>query len=177
MNAEVSFDYLEREQYKNWYQLYYPMVRRLVIDNGGSKEDAEEVFQESLIVFFEKTRNKNFILTSKPSTFIYSVALNKWRDYMRKKNPGKAAKIINVLDQYTEIDVDEYDSEKDSIIAELQKCIDKLSDTHKKIVISFYYLKKSMKEIAANFGFENDKSVKSQSWRAVQHLKKCIQIH
>ena len=177
MNGKEDFDRIEREQYKNWYHLYYPMVRKLVLDNGGTKEDAEEIFQETLIGYFEKTRSSDFTLTSKPSTFIYAIALNKWRDYSRMKKSGKSASISNDLDLYTDLEVKEYDHEKDSIIAGLKKCIDSLSATHKKIVISFYYLKQSMKDIAEKFGFENDKSVKSQSWKAVQLLKKCIKIY
>ena len=68
-------------QFTHWYRLYYPMVKKLVVEKGGTKEDAEDVFQETLIVLIEKKRNKEFNLTSKESTYVYGIALNKVRDY------------------------------------------------------------------------------------------------
>ncbi len=176
MNGELIFDNNDAEQFKDWYQLYYPMVRNLVIQNGGLKEDAEEVFQETFIIYFEKIKNRDFVLTSKPSTYIYSVALNKWREALRKKG-SRIENIINSEfgdDLYVEDG--EYDYEKDLQILNLQRCIEDLPGKQRKVVLSYFYLKKSMKEIAKDIGFENDNSAKSQNWKAVQNLKKCMEL-
>jgi RNA polymerase sigma factor (sigma-70 family) len=176
MDEGVFFENKDRDQFEDWVELYFPMIRKLVIDKGGSKDVAEEIYQETMIVYFEKTKKRDFILTVKPSTYIYSIAVNKWREYIRKKNPANALKSDSDLDQIEYLEADEYDYEKDLFIKELQECIKKLSDTHREIIIKFYYFKKTMKEIAASSNsFTNDKNVKAQSWRAIQNLKKCMQ--
>lgn len=176
MSEKVLFEANERDRFKNWYRLYYPMVKRLVIDNGGSKEDAEDVFQEMLIVLIEKTRNKDFSLTSKESTYIYSIAQNKWRDYSRKKNKSFPISADIDLNELEIVDDNLYDSEKEKHLERLRACFEKLSETRKTIIHEYYYSKYSMKEIAAQFGFENDDSVKSQKYKAIMDLKKCKEI-
>ena len=45
---ERALDYL--------YKKFYPMMTQMVINNSGSREEAQDVFQESLIVFWQKVR-------------------------------------------------------------------------------------------------------------------------
>ncbi len=176
MSEKIPFDTNDGGQFKNWYSLYYPMIKKLVTENGGSQEDAEDVFQETLIAVVEKKRNNEYNLTSKESTFIYSIAQNKWRDYARKKNRT----LLNATDidlSVLEVADDSlYDIEKEKYLEKLRSCFEKLSETRKIIIREYYYSKYSMKEIAAKFGFENDDSVKSQKYKAIIDLKKCKEI-
>jgi RNA polymerase sigma factor (sigma-70 family) len=111
MDEKVSIETNEREKIKNWYRLYYPMVRKLVMGNGGSKEDAEDVFQESIIVLLEKTRDKTFKLTSKESTYVHSIAQNKLMDLIRKKKRNFSTANIIDLNDIEVIDDELYDFE------------------------------------------------------------------
>ena len=61
------------------YKKYYRMMTKLVITNSGTEDEARDIYQDALIVFWEKARKGNLVLTSKISTFIYSICLNLWR--------------------------------------------------------------------------------------------------
>jgi hypothetical protein len=55
------------------YKKYYRMMTKLVITNSGTEEEARDVFQDALIVFWQKARSGNLVMTAKISTYIYSL--------------------------------------------------------------------------------------------------------
>ncbi|RZM02674.1 MAG: sigma-70 family RNA polymerase sigma factor, partial [Pedobacter sp.] len=60
------------------YRQHYPMVSQLVINNSGSADDAQDIYQETLIVLFEKVSAGDFELNCQLKTFIYAVARRLW---------------------------------------------------------------------------------------------------
>ena len=45
------------------YQRTFPMVRRHVLERGGTTQDAMDVFHDALVVFYEKTISGRLVLT------------------------------------------------------------------------------------------------------------------
>src|SRR6476620_4948451 len=54
------------------------MVQTLVINNNGTADDAADIFQESMIVLFEKAKNPEFELNCQIKTYLYSVCKRLW---------------------------------------------------------------------------------------------------
>src|SRR5690349_24465334 len=54
------------------------MVQALIINNNGSTDDARDVFQEAMIVLYEKARSGNFELHCQIKTYVYSVSRRIW---------------------------------------------------------------------------------------------------
>ena len=61
-------------------------MTKLVITNSGTEDEARDIYQDALIVFWEKARKGDLVLTSKISTFIYSICLNLWRKELERKS-------------------------------------------------------------------------------------------
>src|SRR5687768_17658196 len=61
------------------------MMTKLVITNSGTEEEARDVYQDALIVFWQKATSGNLVLTSKMSTYIYSICQNLWRKELDRK--------------------------------------------------------------------------------------------
>ena len=57
----------------------------MIHSNGGRPQDAEDVFQEALIILVGKIRKSDFKLTAKLSTYLFSVCRFLWKD-KRKEN-------------------------------------------------------------------------------------------
>lgn len=87
-----QFEYIEAilsndlPKLRSMYQALFPMISKLVRENGGAIADAQDVFQEAIMEAFKKAKQPDFRLESKFSTFLYAIALNKWRG-LQKKNP------------------------------------------------------------------------------------------
>jgi RNA polymerase sigma factor (sigma-70 family) len=62
-----------------------PMITLMVYNLGGSAEDAKDIFQDGLIILLEKIDDKNFVLTCKFKTFLYSVCENLWKLILEKR--------------------------------------------------------------------------------------------
>jgi hypothetical protein len=52
-------DNVLKDLYKN-----FPMMRKMILSKGGRSQDAEDVFQESLIIPVNKIRKSDFKLTA-----------------------------------------------------------------------------------------------------------------
>ena len=66
--------------YKNSFQ----PVKQLVLNNAGSDNDAEDIFQEALIIIFKKLKEEDkFKLTSAFTTYIYSISRLLWLKHLR----------------------------------------------------------------------------------------------
>lgn len=68
----------ENQAFENLYREYYRMVEQIILRNHGSLEDAQDIFQESLIVLVKNLHKNDFILTAKIGTYLYSIARNLW---------------------------------------------------------------------------------------------------
>ena len=61
------------------YKNAFAPVKQLILHNAGSETDAEDIFQEALIVIFKKLRaEEDFEINAAFSTYIYSIARLLW---------------------------------------------------------------------------------------------------
>ena len=147
------------------YKKYYRMMTKLVITNSGTEEEARDVYQDALIVFWQKATSGNLILTSKISTYIYSICQNLWRKELdRKKRLSNEEKDSAVV-----LDVDT--PEKEKIVA---KCIDQLGDTCKKVLTYYYFEEMSMQDIAEKLGFANTDTAKTKKYKCKKKLDELV---
>jgi RNA polymerase sigma factor (sigma-70 family) len=147
------------------YRKYYRMMVRLVTSNNGTENEAKDVYQEAIVVFWQKANSGNLVLTSKMSTYIYSVCLNLWRKELdRKKRFSNEEK-----------DATEYqEQEKEERVKIIHECIDKLDDTCKKVLSYYYFDGMSMKEIAEKIGFANTDTTKTKKYKCKKKLDELI---
>jgi RNA polymerase sigma factor (sigma-70 family) len=64
---------------------YLPMIRLMVMQMGGSSEDAKDMFQEGLMIMLEKIDNNEFALSCKFKTYLYCVCENLWKSNIAKR--------------------------------------------------------------------------------------------
>lgn len=156
---ETALDYL--------YKKHYKMMLNLVLKNNGSEDEAKDIFQDSLIVFWQKAVSGDLVLTSKISTYLYSICQNLWRKELERKTRYGT--------QTTEKSDDSHlQAEKQERINAILKSIDSLGDTCKQILTYHYFDKLSMQKISELLGFANADTVKSKKYKCKQELEKII---
>ena len=52
----------ERKAIETIYRVHYSMIQTLVINNNGTSDDARDIFQEAIIVLYEKAKSGSFEL-------------------------------------------------------------------------------------------------------------------
>lgn len=147
------------------YKKNYKMMVNLIIKNNGTEEEAKDIYQESLIVLWQKMNTAEFVLTSKISTYLYSVCMNLWRKELDRK--GKLS--------YDSVETGEImDFDKQERMRIVNKCIDELGETCKKILMYYYFDNLSMNDIAEKLGFANADTAKTRKYKCKQELDKKI---
>ncbi len=67
------------------YKNSFNPIKQLIVSNAGSENDAEDIFQEALIIIFKRLRKEqHFKLSAAFSTYIYSIARLLWLKYLRE---------------------------------------------------------------------------------------------
>lgn len=153
------------------YKSYYPMILQLIITNSGDEDDAKDIFQEAIIVLYNKVKSGNFELNSKLKTFIYSVCRRLWlkRLNQQKHNGGN----VKDFEDYIPIEdsLEEHD-EQDRKFKVMEKALAKLGEPCRTIIEDFYMKNKSMQDICEKFGYTNTDNAKNQKYKCLQRLKK-----
>lgn len=147
------------------YQKYYRMMTKLVISNSGTEDEARDIYQDALIVFWQKARSGNLVLTSKISTYIYSICQNLWRKELERKK-----KLTNE-EKDSSITTDHDSAERETIMA---KCLDQLGETCKKVLMFYYFDDMSMQDIADKLGFANTDTAKTKKYKCKQKLDELV---
>jgi RNA polymerase sigma factor (sigma-70 family) len=156
--------------YRQLYTDHFNMVRYLVLKNSGSEDDANDVFQDALIVLFEKVKKGNFELTAALKTYVYSISRNVWFKRLRAAK-GNDARIEDYENHISIEEEEESDlTEKQSVI--LKTCMEALGDPCKTLLTEFYFVKKSMKEIGEMLGYTSADHAKAQKYKCLKRLKK-----
>jgi len=148
------------------YKANYRMMIKLIIKNNGTEEEAKDIYQESLIVLWQKAQNENFVLTSKISTYLYSICLNLWRKELERK------KRFSYETKEESTDVMEMDREERVRI--INKCIQKLGETCRDILTYYYFDRLSMVEIAEKMGFANADTSKTKKYKCKKELDQLV---
>ena len=80
------------------YDTIFPSIMRMVETNSGSKEDAQDIFQEALVVVYRKLKVGSLELECSLKTYLYAVCRNLWMEKLRKTD-----KLSSLKDTYPEI--------------------------------------------------------------------------
>jgi RNA polymerase sigma factor (sigma-70 family) len=166
----------DRKAVETIYRENYSMVQSLIINNNGSTDDAKDVFQEAMIVLYEKARSGSFELSCQIKTYIYSVSRRLWLKRLQQSSRYNG-EIANA-DGFMQVDEDVDDHVKRDLEFEMMsKAIMSLGEPCKSLLQAFYIEKRSMQEIASGFGYTNAENAKTQKYKCLVRLKKIFFTH
>jgi RNA polymerase sigma factor (sigma-70 family) len=143
------------------YKKHYKMMLHLVLKNSGSEVEAQDVFQDALVLFWEKVQKPDFTLTAKITTFLYSICQNLWRKELAKKQRLSFEEKDEAISE---------DWERTERIRAIQACIGKLGESCRKILQLYYFDNLSMQDIAEKLGLANADTAKSKKYKCKKEL-------
>ncbi len=151
------------------YRQYYQTIVQLVMNNSGSLQEAKDIYQETLIIFYEKVKDENFELNCKLKTFLYSISRNLWLKQLQHKK--RFTNSISDSEEYLEIPWEEAGKKEDQYQA-MHKALESLGEPCRSILKDFYLHSQSMEEITEKFGYTNADNAKNQKYKCLKRLKK-----
>jgi RNA polymerase sigma factor (sigma-70 family) len=161
----------DRQAIETIYKQHYGMVQSLIINNNGTADDARDIFQEAMIVLYEKSRSGSFELTSQLKTYIYSICRRLWLKRLQQQQ--KFIPELNGIEETipVEEDLEGHDRQNGELLM-MEKAMNSLGEPCKSLLEAYYLQKKNMTEIAGNFGYTNADNAKNQKYKCLMRLKK-----
>lgn len=153
------------------YKENYSLIQHFVISNNGTEDDARDIFQEAMMVLYEKSRSPDFELTCQIRTYLYSVCRRLWL-----KKLQYARRMESQVENYDKIVAVEEDLEQHEKLTQqyltMRTAMGKIGEPCKSLIEAFYVHRKNMHEIASFFGYTNADNAKNQKYKCLVRLKK-----
>ncbi len=161
----------DRKVIETLYKENYKMVQTLIINNNGTADDARDIFQEAMIVLYEKVKSGSFELNCQIKTYLYSVCRRLWLKRLQQiqKYSGEVDGIAEMVPVEEELEAQE---QRNVEFQTMEKSMMSLGEPCKSLLEAYYLQKKSMTEIASNFGYTNAENAKNQKYKCLMRLKK-----
>ncbi|NML23322.1 sigma-70 family RNA polymerase sigma factor [Pseudoflavitalea sp. G-6-1-2] len=161
----------DRQAIETIYKQHYNMVQALILNNNGSVDDARDIFQEAMIVLYEKAKSDSFELNCLLKTYLYSVCRRLWLKRLQQQQ--KFVSDVNGLEELVPVE-EELDAlgQRNIAYQMMEKAMMNLGEPCRSLIDAFYLQKKSMTEIAGNFGYTNADNAKNQKYKCLMRLKK-----
>lgn len=151
------------------YKAHFPAVRQYVLQNSGTVSDAQDVFQEAVVVLWMNVKQGRLAPATDggPGGFLFRVAKNKWLDVVRSA-AHKHMKVVH-NDQALDRRADAPDDIEERIVR-LRGVYEKLDDKCRAILDQYYYERKDLATIASGMGVEED-SIRTIKYRCMMKLR------
>jgi RNA polymerase sigma factor (sigma-70 family) len=161
----------DRKAVETIYRAHYSMIQTLVINNSGTSDDARDIFQEAIIVLYEKAKSGSFELHAQLKTYIYAVCRRLWlkKLALNRRFTGNLSNAAETIATEEDIELYEHRTEDFEL---MERALQHLGEPCKELLESYYLRKKNMSEIAKEFGYTNAENAKNQKYKCLMRLKK-----
>ncbi len=146
------------------YSQYFHPVKNYVLKNSGNADEADDLFQDALVIFYVKVRKGEYHKTSSLKTYLFGIARNLWlKELRRRRTAHKHLKVE-----------DESDFQEELIIQKSQMTIRKvmelINEECKQLLIDFYFEGKTMASLTTKYGLGSEAATKNKKYRCLQKL-------
>lgn len=145
-------------------------ITAYIVKNRGSEQDAEDILQDALMVFWEQVQSGKFVYAAKLSTYLYGVSKNLWlrrlshirREVpMPEEEPQWQEEAISPLEELMV-------TEETQAVAEAMR---RIGSPCKELLLMFYWEERSMEEIAEALHFAGADTAKSKKYQCKKSLE------
>ena len=158
------------------YQQYFPMVLHFITTNSGNEDDARDIYQEVLIVLYEKVRSGSLALQCQLKTYVYSIGRRLWLKQLAQRSRFVVRDVESpATDEVSaqEINDDLLDhEERDRQFTLMADSLNRLGEPCRTLLDDFYIQQLSMQLITEKFGYTNADNAKTQKYKCLMRLKR-----
>ncbi|HAA14638.1 MAG TPA: RNA polymerase subunit sigma-70 [Cytophagales bacterium] len=145
----------------DWYEKVFPKVGAYIKRQGGSLEEAKELFQEALVIYFEKISGGNFQPDKSDDAYLFGMVKHLWFKHLQTQQQWDDLDPTDTREELTA----ELRVEKLVLLLKQsgQRCLELLQ--------SFYYERLSMQKVSERFGYKSERSATVQKYKCLEKLR------
>ncbi len=157
----------EREQrFMALYKKAFPAVANYVSKMGGSFDEAKDIFQDALVIYYEKTVSGSIILQTNEQAYLLGIAKHLWAKRFRESI------------QHTALDTELNDLIDDETMqpspVKLLHYLETAGQKCMEILKAFYYDNLPVNKIANLFGYSGVRSATVQKYKCMEKVRETI---
>lgn len=146
------------------YKSAFPAVARYVSKMGGTFDEAKDIFQDALVIYYEKAVTGELDIRVNAKAYLMGIAKHLW---LKKFGVNGRHVSIDGIDTEEAEDARVSDSRLLSFLQTAgKKCMDLLR--------SFYYDQLPLNDIAETFGFSGVRSATVQKYKCLEKVRETV---
>jgi len=155
------------------YDRLFEKVQAYILRNKGDETEARDIFQESLLVLYKLAKQGRLTEVENTEAYLYTICRNRWLRYAQSRG-----RTVEITENHYNIPVDEVtitriiDQERQRM---LDRLLQSLGEVCYKILIYFYYEKKSMKEILDLLPFKTEQVIKNKKSNCLKKMRTLLE--
>ena len=157
------------------YRQHYPIVSRWLMARGCTADDAADIFQEGMVILFQKATDPAFTLTCQVGTYLLAVCKRLWLRKAEQLGKRPAQLDDEAGDEGQDWAYEEtiaIHEEREAHYQMLEDALAHIGEPCQSILRAYYHHDKSMAQIANDFGYTNPENAKTQKYKCLMRLKK-----
>ncbi len=149
--------------FMNLYKSTFPIVAKYVSRMGGNLDEAKDVFQDALLVYYEKIH-----LTETPLNnaigYLFGTAKNLWLKRYGQSSPSLPLDQVDIA----------LTTEESPSSARLFRFLEIAGRKCLELLKSFYYDQMSLQEIADEYGYSGVRSATVQKFKCLEKVRESV---
>lgn len=154
------------------YRNHTGPLAHYILANRGSAADAEDIFQDVLVAFIRLVKENRFRGEATVKTLLYALNRNLWLNELKKRERAAAREA-----RWEDGEIEAAYApaiELREASRQLQELLAGLGDNCKKILLLFYFEKRSIREILTELPYENEQVVRNKKGKCLKKLDELI---
>ncbi len=165
------------------YKEYYPQVQRVVNKHGGDEQDARDLFQEALIIIFNKLNDNSLVIKTSFHNYFIVLCRFIWFRQNNINNDNDSAGETEHESQSVDTSAGQLnDIPTETVYRELQTNLyEKIYQRHYrklggdcKTVLKMFFKKRTFREIADRMNYANEDYARRKKYLCMQQLMKMV---
>jgi RNA polymerase sigma factor (sigma-70 family) len=152
------------------YNCHYKGIERYILKNNGNPFDAEDIFQETLMVTIKAIKENKFRAEASLKSYVYAVAKNLWiTELRRRKSSSKRAEIFSSEQESVQEGVNKKLIQTENLKL-IMNLFESLGGRCKQLLLLYYYQDMSMKEIMEEENYTSEQVVRNKKYKCLKAL-------
>jgi len=150
-----------KEIIADWYVDVFPLVAKYIQKNGGNLEEAKEVFQEAIVIYYEKLTFTDFSPVKTDQAYLLGIAKNRWLKHCSELTCHESINNVEIAE----------DKEEEPITQKLLHYLKLTSERCLDLLQAFYFEKLTMGQLADRFGYTSERSATVQKYKCLEKVR------
>lgn len=163
----------DRHVIKYIYRGNYSSIQKMVQRNSGKDIDAKDIFQDAMLIIYNKVIQDNLQLSSSFDTYLYAVCKNLWFQRLKKRKRMNTCQGPSYIENYpAPVSTEDVDN-RSEMFQILYRNFYKL-DKKSQQVLNLYINGTPHKETAELLGYSSEKYVKTKKFISKERLRNLV---